>query len=315
MTNSKKVIVLGGGLTGLAAAWKLAKSGTNVTVVEIRDSVGGLASTFSWRGFELDIGPHTLYSQSEDIRNFVISILGRELDRHWKKAGLWFRGRWIEFPLSIRDAFINFSWLFSEHIRHPRSMLDYLRRRPEVTYRDYVLNRFGFYLYEELFRPQATKLWGPPEELSVELGHVRMPFPNIYSAAFGTIWKKLGRVSSAEKFFYPKKGIGELSDRLAHDIVAFGGKLELGRAPHEINLSNNRVTISLRDEKLKADVLISTIAPDSFFRILQPEAPPEIVAAAERLKFRSLIMCYLAISRPKVTTDHWINFPEAKYSF
>ncbi len=43
--NPKKVLVLGAGLAGLAAAWELKKSGHEVTVVEARNRPGGRVST------------------------------------------------------------------------------------------------------------------------------------------------------------------------------------------------------------------------------------------------------------------------------
>ena len=47
----KRVVVIGGGFTGLSAAWDLARAGLDVTVLEQDQNVGGLAA-----GFELDSG-------------------------------------------------------------------------------------------------------------------------------------------------------------------------------------------------------------------------------------------------------------------
>jgi oxygen-dependent protoporphyrinogen oxidase len=45
-----KIAVVGGGIAGLGAAWKLAASGNDVTIFEKQEDVGGRCRTFYWRG-------------------------------------------------------------------------------------------------------------------------------------------------------------------------------------------------------------------------------------------------------------------------
>ncbi len=56
-----EVIVVGGGLAGLAAAAWVARSGRPVTVLEGRRRLGGRATTERKDGFWLNQGPHALY--------------------------------------------------------------------------------------------------------------------------------------------------------------------------------------------------------------------------------------------------------------
>ena len=51
MTN-KKVIVVGAGMAGLAAAFRLRQAGTDVTVLESSDRVGGRVGTDSRDGYK-----------------------------------------------------------------------------------------------------------------------------------------------------------------------------------------------------------------------------------------------------------------------
>ena len=57
---SRRVVVIGAGVGGLSAAIRLAHHGYKVTVVEARDSAGGLASGFERDGFRFDSGPYIL---------------------------------------------------------------------------------------------------------------------------------------------------------------------------------------------------------------------------------------------------------------
>ena len=53
----KKVIVIGSGFSGLAAATELASLGYKVTILEKNESPGGRARVFNTEGFTFDMGP------------------------------------------------------------------------------------------------------------------------------------------------------------------------------------------------------------------------------------------------------------------
>ena len=58
----KKVIVIGAGITGLSAAWKLSECGHKAIVIESEGQIGGLAKSVIIDDYILDIGPHSFFS-------------------------------------------------------------------------------------------------------------------------------------------------------------------------------------------------------------------------------------------------------------
>lgn len=78
MRQAKKVIIVGAGPGGLAAAMLLAKAGTDVTVLERNDSVGGRTRTMEADGFRFDLGP-TFFLYPEILRQ-IFSLCGRTLE-------------------------------------------------------------------------------------------------------------------------------------------------------------------------------------------------------------------------------------------
>lgn len=315
MKKPSRVIILGGGLTGLAAAWKLSGAGADVVVIEALDHVGGLAASFSWRGVSLDIGPHKLYPRIEGIQPLLESLLGDDLVKHKKRAAIWLQGRPIDWPPNLRSGLGNLSLSLKSMASH---IGDSMGRQagPDATYEDYMTARFGPYMFKHILGPQANKIWGPPDGLAAELGRIRMSVPNLLEAWLGTILKgRRGPSVSAKEFYYPKEGIGRLSDRLALEIAAHGGRILLGRKPTAVGLSNRGVEVRLGDESFPAEVVVSTIPIDSLLEIVDPRPPAEIAASAAKLRFRSLILCYLALSKPRMSRNQWIVFPEDSYCF
>src|SRR6185503_9018213 len=95
------VVVLGGGVAGLAVAHYLARDGWPVTVVERSAALGGLCGSFQSHGFTLDHGPHKLYSVVPGILDEIRGLLGAGLIEHKKRNRIRLLGRYLDYPLSL----------------------------------------------------------------------------------------------------------------------------------------------------------------------------------------------------------------------
>ena len=69
MKDSKKIVVIGAGFAGLAAAAKLAQAGHDVHLIEKNDQTGGRARIWEKDGFTFDMGP-SWYWMPEVFDNF-----------------------------------------------------------------------------------------------------------------------------------------------------------------------------------------------------------------------------------------------------
>ena len=81
------IVVLGGGVAGLASGYYLARAGFPVTVVERNPVVGGLCGTFDVDGFALDHGPHKLYSVVPGVLDEIRRIMDGRLIEHVQLMG------------------------------------------------------------------------------------------------------------------------------------------------------------------------------------------------------------------------------------
>lgn len=76
--SGRTVVIIGGGISGLATAALLATEGHSVTVLEKQDAVGGRAHSFSEDGFRFDAGP-SWYLMPEVIDHYF-RLLGTSAD-------------------------------------------------------------------------------------------------------------------------------------------------------------------------------------------------------------------------------------------
>ncbi|NRA33957.1 MAG: protoporphyrinogen oxidase [Polyangiaceae bacterium] len=72
----KKIVIVGGGITGLAAAYQLLKSGTDadVTLVEASDRVGGIVQTEHVEGFVIERGPDSFLKTKLHARQLAVEL-------------------------------------------------------------------------------------------------------------------------------------------------------------------------------------------------------------------------------------------------
>ena len=71
---SPRVVVVGGGLAGLAAALDCADQGAQVTLLERRNRLGGLTWSFEHNGFWVDNGQHVFLRCCDEYLNFLERI-------------------------------------------------------------------------------------------------------------------------------------------------------------------------------------------------------------------------------------------------
>lgn len=67
---TKHVLVVGGGLAGLAASIYLARAGHTVTIFEKRRTLGGRAVTHLRHGYRFNLGPHSFFRSSSGAQVF-----------------------------------------------------------------------------------------------------------------------------------------------------------------------------------------------------------------------------------------------------
>jgi protoporphyrinogen oxidase len=237
----KHVVVLGGGICGLAAGMQLAESGHRVTVLEAQHFLGGLATTLRGQtGAGFDFGPHAYHARNERVLDMFKEIAHDGFPARPKNVRIKFRGRYYKYPLEALDlarsmdpllalrAFVDY---FGEVVRRK------IRPRELVSAEDWVTQAMGRTLYGLFFGPYTQKVWGiPPSRLAASFAQHRIPHISLWKVVMTSLRKGRAKITGSEhryaplviELYYPPRGAGLISERMAQRIRDRGGEAMTG---------------------------------------------------------------------------------------
>jgi protoporphyrinogen oxidase len=302
-------VVLGGGPCGLSAAWHLAAHGEPVVVLEAEPQVGGLCATHARDGYRFDLGGHRFVSSDQELTRRLESLLGDDLLTARRKSVVLHEGRAFRYPLEARDLLENLGWR-----ENARALAGYARARlaarlsprPDVTFEDWVVSRFGRPLYDTFFGPYTEKLWGlSPRLISADWAAERISLLGLGDAFLRLAGLRRTPVRTyAREYRYPRLGMGQLYDALARDVRERGGEVRTGARVTGLETSGSRVVAvrartSTGEERIAARALVSTIPlPDLAAHL---SATP-----SAELRFRSLVFLNLMLERETIGDSTWM---------
>jgi protoporphyrinogen oxidase len=319
--SQPKDVVIGAGIAGLAAAYLLQQNGRDVQVFESDSFHGGMGRTVAYKGFRFDLGGHRFYTKNEQVNNLVKKLVGNDLLTVERISRIFMNGKFVNYPLSFFSALSALSitdslQVFASYIRSrlPKK-LGGSRPNQVVSFEDWVVSRFGKKLYQIYFKPYTEKVWGVPcEELAADFAEQRIKGLS-FRAVVRDMIKKFDRKKQAASlikwFSYPRYGFGQIPDAMVKGLKP--GSLHLS-SPLTACLHDgkriNKIIVKQGGESKSYPCreLISTMPIDEFVKLLQPAAPANVIAAAQKLRYRDLVVCFLTMKREQVTRDHWIYF-------
>ncbi len=232
-----RVVIVGGGITGLSAAYDLAKAGIPYTLVEKESRLGGVIQTKSWEGCLLEGGPDSFLStKSEGLA--LIRELGLEdevigSNDSQRSTFLLRNGHLTPLPEGM-TMFIPsraipllksklFSWpaklrMGAELLRRPES-------HPDRSVSEFVIDHFGEEMLEYLAEPLLSGVYGgDPEQMSInsvlprfvemerQKGSLARAMLGARKPALATDNKKLPFQTTL------RGGLGKLTDKLSEGV-------------------------------------------------------------------------------------------------
>jgi protoporphyrinogen oxidase len=296
-----RVVVLGAGAMGLAAAYYALKLGHKVTLLEAGTQAGGMAAHFDFGGLSLERYYHFVCKADQPTFQ-LLKELGIGDRMRWvpTSMGYYIDGKlypWgtpvslLTFPkLSFIEKFRYGLMMFVQTKRHDWSALE------NLSAKTWIEGWCGPTVY--------SKLWKPLFDLKF------YEYADNISAAW--IWTRIKRLGNSRSSIFQEE-LGYIdggSETLVHALVdaigLLGGQLELATAATEIQSEGGTVRRVIAGTRaFEADAVISTV-PTPYVSRLVPTLPEAWKAKYDAIRNIGVI-CLVFKLRRSVTSNFWVN--------
>lgn len=323
MPAAPRIALIGAGLAGLTAAWKLAEDfGSRVLLLEREKFTGGMAHTFSEADISYDFGSHRIHpSFAPEAMGLIRDLVGDDLKLRERRGRLRLNGRYMNYPPDLTGFLKGMG--FSAAFRGGLSFLaSRLRRQRDdgaaLSYEECMMRRTGKVIYDLFYSPYAWKVYGiDPKTISSHAAKIRVSLKKPLAMARDLV---LPKKPEKKSFYYPSHGIGTIAQELERRFLNCGGELMTGASVEAIRMESQRVrevTVRKGDRisSVPVDILISTIPVNNFVQLINPSPPTSVVDSARALRWRAIRFLYLCVNRDFCCQSETYYYPETRFIF
>jgi protoporphyrinogen oxidase len=289
-------VVLGGGLSGAAAAYTLARAGArDVTVIESGATLGGLAGSFERDGHFYPLGYHHILHRDRTLL-FFLDLVGALPEVRWRSIRMLFNLEGESYDLGSPRGFLAFPMGPLDKARFVRLMATAFIKRDWSDWQDrsaaeLIDHWAGAGVRAALFeRLTRLKFELPCEEVSGAWLGARLHFRE-GSAPLGYIpntnWTKV------------------LCDGVARLLEGEGVRVRLRTRVTRLHTVHDRVLEAELEggERIRAERFISTVPAEVYLRLVPSDQTPEL----DRIRYSAMISVICATRQVVQPNAYWIN--------
>ncbi|MFL5495540.1 MAG: protoporphyrinogen/coproporphyrinogen oxidase [Gemmatimonadales bacterium] len=317
MTDSADVVILGGGVAGLATASVL---GSRALVLERGERPGGLVRTENFGGYWFDHVIHLLYFADPEVQHRVLDIVGQDLQPCPPLAYVELSEGAARFPFQIHLADLpaetalrclrDFAVANAHSPGEPRNYAELLRQT------------FGKAMCEMFFFPYNRKTWRRPlESLAADGFHWNLTRPDMSEVLQGALHQSGDSRAYNARGWYPRpapeadqRGMEVLTRSLASrvsDLRLHSTVTEIDLEARAIRVQNARgeSTVTWRDACVSTLPLPQTVS-------LCRQAPIALRRDCAGLSQNRVRSVALSIRGPRPHgTGHWRYYADEALCF
>ncbi len=210
----KKIIIIGGGISGLTTAYWLQKYGFDVTILEKEKRAGGSIRTEKENGYLIECGPNSTLDVFQEVDDLCteLNIIEQKIlaDRTNKNRYVVRDGRLRLLPTSPSQFFTTDLWTLRGKLRlMGEPFIRQYRDTLEESIASFVVRRTGQEFLDYAIDPFVTGVYaGNPERLSL-----KSCFPKMYSLEQGYGGLVRGALFGRKKQEGPKRKMRLISFR------------------------------------------------------------------------------------------------------
>ena len=311
-----RVVVIGGGISGLTAAWQLLESlpGAQVTVVDAADRPGGKLRREPVAGVALDVGAESVLARRPEALALMSELGLDDLVVHPEAttASIWSRGQLHPMPrgtlMGIPSPAASARGLLSDaevaraEGEQPWVAGDF----DDVSVGDYVAARLGDAVVDRLVEPLLAGVYaGQARSLSL-----RACLPQVHAAvtAGASLTQAAATAaqtsalssagSSAPVFAGLDGGVGRLTETLSERLRSRGVTILSSTIAREVHREGSGWTVVTgarpTPTRLAADAVVVAVPAAAAARLVAPHAV-EAATALREIEYASMAIVTLAV--------------------
>lgn len=299
------ITILGGGFTGLSAAYYLSKKGHNILLLESAPVLGGLAAGFTGEGWEwpLERAYHHIFSTDVHIQNMLNEAGFQEVILKTPiTASLYEEGGSLKtYPMDSPLALLKFPLLTLGQRVRAGMTLALLRFFPfipalyeHITGEKLVGSLMGRKTFETLFGEMFRRKFGKYAG-------------NILASFF---WARIHE--RTQTLGYMKGGFQSAVDHLANVCSSRGVQIQTGTKVSHVAKKGKLFEITYADhkegeKKQEAEIVISTLPSATLAQIGKDILQNEEIARLQKLRHLSAINIILETKEPIFDKEYWVS--------
>lgn len=311
MSKNYDAVIVGGGFTGLTAAYVLSKRGYRVRVIESDSTAGGLAGTFEFSdGVTLEKFYHHWFNNDVFVPELVKELgMDGDVITLPTRTGMYFNGRmWkLSTPLDL----LRFTALsLVDRIRlgllvfQVRRIKDW-RTIEHLSIREWLESLCGKSVYRVVWEPLITSKF------------------SIYAEAVNAVWmwKKLVLRGSTrndkggEELAYFKGGFGRLAEAMVSAIKNAGGEVSFGEKVESVRSEGNRLTaVRTNLGEVSGRQFLFTPAFPLIAKMFEGKADEQWLDRLRRVRYLGN-MCLVLRLKHSLSDTYWLNVNDPGFPF
>jgi len=304
------IVILGGGLAGLATAHFL-KDIPHV-VLEAESVPGGLCRSRTIDGFVFDYTGHLLHVRDSRAMKLLEEMWPGAFATVSRSAMIRTRGVTLPFPFQANLFGLPKDVVVDCIVGAAEALLQPVPEDPALSFRDWSNAALGRGISDAFMFPYNTKLFRrQPEEMTADWVSWAVPRPNLTEVVRGALGIANEGMGYNSSFRYPKRGGIEV---VPNAFAARAKNLRTRARVAAVDFGERVVTLD-SGEKVAYHRLVSTIPLPLLLRIGHGGGLNGADLAA-RLDWSVVGCLNLGIARPGVGSGaHWIYFPDPDVPF
>lgn len=308
-----KIGIIGGGITGLVAAYRLSQQGQKVSIFEKNPVLGGMAQSFEVTpGSFLEIFYHHLFAGDTEAISLINELnVGPKLQWLESRMGVFLNN--TIFPFGTPFDLLKFT---------PLSLLNRLRlglvtwyltqtnnwqALENTTAASWLARRIGTTTFRVFWKPLLQSKFGDAwDQVSMAWfwGKIHLRGKNRPS------------VLQREKLGYLDGSLKLLIDALEKSIREKGGSFLLATQVVKISkdIHSGKFKIFVEEgNEYEFDQVIATI-PSPLFNEITPSLDADYSNLLQKTRY-SAVVCLIVVLKKNLTTTYWLNIPQAEFPF